>query len=65
MVGANAQTTKERTGKVVRIKGAARYSMGNKIWQPLKVGTILKSGSVVQTAADSYADIVMNEETIG
>ena len=58
----NAQTTKERTGKVVRIKGAARYSTGSKTWQPLKVGTILKSGSVVQTAADSYADIVLNEE---
>ena len=37
VAGANAQTTKERTGKVVRIKGAARYSTGNKIWQPLKV----------------------------
>jgi hypothetical protein len=61
VAGANAQTAKERTGKVVRIKGAARYSTGNKIWQPLKVGTILKSGAVVQTAADSYADIVINE----
>lgn len=62
VAGANAQTTKERTGKVVRIKGAARFSTGSKTWQPLKVGTILKAGSVVQTAADSYADIVLNEE---
>lgn len=62
VASANAQTIKERTGKVVRIKGAARYSTGNKTWQPLKVGTILKSGSVVQTAADSYADIVLNED---
>jgi hypothetical protein len=62
VAGANAQTVKERTGKVVRIKGAARYSTGNKTWQPLKVGTILKSGTVVQTAADSYADIVINED---
>ena len=62
VAGANGQTTKERTGKVVRIKGAARYSTGNKTWQPLKVGTILKAGSVVQTAADSYADIVLNED---
>ena len=44
---------------IVRIKGAARYSTGNKTWQPLKVGTILKSGALVQTAADSYADIVL------
>ncbi len=61
-VGANAQTAKDRTGKVVRIKGAARYSTGNKTWQPLKVGTILKSGAIVQTAADSYVDIVLNED---
>jgi len=62
VTGANAQSANERTGKVVRIKGAARYSTGNKTWQPLKVGTILKAGSVVQTAADSYVDIVLNED---
>lgn len=50
---------KEYAGKVVRIKGAARYSTGNNVWQPLKVGTILKSGSVVQSAADSFVDIVI------
>ena len=62
VASANAQSTKDRTGKVVRIKGAARYSVGNNVWQPLKVGTILRSHSVVQTAADSYADIVLNED---
>lgn len=59
--GANAENGK-RTGKVVRIKGDARYSTGNKIWQPLKVGTIIQSGNVVQTAADSFVDIVVSEE---
>lgn len=63
VAGANAQSIKDRTGKVVRVKGAARYSTGNNSWQPLKVGTILRSGSVVQTAADSYADIVLNEDS--
>ena len=43
VTSAEAQSSKQRTGKVVRIKGAARYSTGNNIWQPLKVGTILKS----------------------
>ena len=57
-----AQDSKQRTGKVVRIKGDARYSTGNKVWQPLKVGTVLKSGNIVQTAPNSFADIVMNEE---
>ncbi|MGC3959875.1 MAG: FecR domain-containing protein [Verrucomicrobiota bacterium] len=59
---ANAESGKQRTGKVVRIKGDARYSTGNKIWQPLKVGTIINSGNVVQTAPNSFVDIVVNEE---
>jgi hypothetical protein len=59
---ATAQDSKQRTGKVVRIKGDARYSTGNKVWQPLKVGTVLKSGNVVQTAANSFVDVVINEE---
>jgi len=63
VASAEAQNAKQRTGKVVRIKGAARYSTGNNVWQPLKVGAILKSGYVVQTAADSYADVVLNEES--
>ena len=63
VASADAQTSKQRTGKVVRIKGAARYSTGNNVWQPLKVGSILKPGYIVQTAQDSYTDIVLNEET--
>lgn len=59
---ANAEAGKQRTGKVVRIKGDARYSTGNKIWQPLKVGTVITSGNVVQTAPNSFVDIVVNEE---
>lgn len=58
---ATAESVKDRTGKVVRIKGAARYSTGDNVWQPLKVGTVLKSGNVVQTAAGSFVDIVINE----
>lgn len=58
---ATAQSNKERTGKVARIKGSARYSTGNNIWQPLKVGTVLRAPAVVQTAKDSYVDIVFNE----
>jgi hypothetical protein len=37
------------TAKVVHIKGNARYSLGNDVWEPLKVGTVLRAGSVVQT----------------
>ena len=59
---ANAEGGKQRTGKVVRIKGDARYDTGNKVWKPLKVGTIIRSGNVVQTAPSSFVDIVINEE---
>lgn len=54
-----AQTANERTGQVVRLKGAARYSTGNNIWQPVKLGTILKAGYIVQTAQNSILDIVL------
>jgi hypothetical protein len=56
-----AQTVKERTAKVVRVKGAARYSTGNNVWQPLEPGTRLKAGAIINTAGDSYVDIVLDE----
>jgi hypothetical protein len=56
-----AQTVQERTGQVVRLKGAAQYSTDLKNWHPVKVGTKIKSGDIIQTAADSYADIVLGE----
>jgi hypothetical protein len=56
-----AQTLQEGIGKVVGIKGSARYmTTTNAAWQPLKVGMILKSGATVQTAAKSSVDIVFN-----
>jgi len=56
-----AQTAMERVGEVVRLKGAARYSAGNNVWLPVKVGTKLKAGYIIQTAQDSIADIVLGE----
>jgi hypothetical protein len=53
----SAGDAKERTAKIVRIKGAARYSTGNNVWQPLKVGEALKAGSLIQTAKGSSVDI--------
>jgi hypothetical protein len=58
----SAQTAQQGLAKVVNIKGSARYMLSgaNATWQPLKTGIILKSGTVLQTAADSYADLVLN-----
>ena len=57
----SAQTAQQGIAKVVRIKGSARYmsSVGT-AWQPLKLGAILKPGTVLQTASDSYIDLVLN-----
>lgn len=56
-----AQTTKERMGQVVRLKGDARYSTGDSVWHKVKVGTKLKSGDLIQTAQSSYVDIILGE----
>lgn len=64
VTGLAAQGAKERTGKVVRLKGAARYSTGNNVWQPLKIGTMLRTGDLVQTAAKSYVDVVLGDASL-
>ncbi len=61
MSSATAQQVKEGTATVVRIKGQARYFTGNAQPQTLKVGMALKPGTVVQTAAGAYVDIVLGE----
>src|SRR5437667_6037880 len=57
----SAQVAAPGTAKVVRIKGNARYTTGNNVYLPLKVGAVLKPGTIVQTAANSFVDIVLGE----
>ena len=48
---------------VVRMTGAARGSADNgKSWRPLKVGHVLRSGTLVQTAKRADLDIVVGEQ---
>jgi hypothetical protein len=58
-----AQTANEGAAKVVRIKGPARFTTGNNVWQPLKVGAVLSPGTVVQTSTESgsYVDLVVGD----
>mgnify|MGYP003572407656 CR=1 FL=1 len=60
-VTASAAIEDMTKAKVVRIKGSARYTTGTGAWQPLKVGDVLTSGSVIQTAADSRVDVVLGD----
>lgn len=46
--------------KVLALTGSAQYSEGG-AWMPLKVGSILRAGSVVQTAAGSSAKLTLFE----
>jgi hypothetical protein len=72
-----AETVTPGTAKVIRIKGEARYSTaaGNNLdWKPLKVGDVLKPGTLVQSAdpgkpgpngqtKDVLVDIALGEGT--
>jgi hypothetical protein len=56
-----AQTVNQGVAKVVRLKGAARYAAGPNVGQLLKVGDLVKPGSVIQTAAKSSVDFVLGD----
>jgi hypothetical protein len=58
---ASAEIQDMTKAKVVRIKGSARFTTGTGSWQPLKVGDVLASGTVIQTATDSRVDLVLGD----
>lgn len=62
VVSASAQQMSQSTAKVVRIKGSARYATASNVWQPLKVGDVLKAGAIIQTAEKSRVDLVLGEK---
>lgn len=47
--------------KVVRMRGNARYSVDQKKWKDLKTGTVLKSGTLIQTAPNSVVDVCLHD----
>jgi hypothetical protein len=60
---ASAQNVTQLRAKVVRISGNARFTTGNGVWQPLKVGDNLRAGTVIQTDSrkGSYVDLVLGD----
>ncbi len=58
-----AQTAADGSVTVVKVKGPARYTTGNNVWQPLKAGVVLKAGTIVQTSTESgsYADLAFGD----
>jgi len=61
VASASAQQMIQAGAKVVRIKGDARFASANNVWQPLKVGDVLNSGAIIQTAKDSRVDLVLGD----
>src|SRR5947209_3491181 len=57
----SAQEVKQLRAKVIRMSGHARFTTGNNVWQPLKVGDTLRAGTVIQTENQkgSYVDLIL------
>jgi hypothetical protein len=58
-----AQTVVDGAAKVIRMKGSARYTTGNNVWQPVKLGAVLKPGIIIQTSkeAGSFVDLALGD----
>jgi len=56
-----AQTANDSAAKVIRLKGGARCKIGSNDWQPLKVGDLVRPGTVIQTASKSQVDFIMGD----
>lgn len=54
-----AQTMKQGKAEVRAVRGSAKYSTGGGVWVPVKVGTTLKPGAIIQTAPDSSVDLFL------
>src|SRR5436190_19066777 len=57
----SAQAVKQVKATVSGVKGSARYSVNNGVWQPIKVGTVIGAGTVIQTAPNSHVDLIIGE----
>ncbi len=58
-----AQTVTQGSARVVRMKGDARYTVGAGTFKPLKLGDVLKPGTIVQTSREkgAFVDLVLLE----
>jgi hypothetical protein len=62
---AMAQSAIDGTLKVVRMKGPARYTTGNNVWQPLRVGAVVHPGTVIQTSTEKGSFVDLSTGDVG
>ena len=53
--------TKAIKAKVMKLKGQARYKVGNADWQPLKKDQSIGAGTIIETAQNSQVDLLMGD----
>jgi hypothetical protein len=60
---ASAQKMAPTKAQVIRTSGKARFTTGNNVWQPVKVGDVYGAGTVIQTDTSdkSYVDLVLGD----
>jgi hypothetical protein len=58
-------STDSATASVTKLGGGARLTYDGRTWLPLRVGMGINPGCVVQTAINSYVEIVAAEATAG
>lgn len=59
LLSAQAQTMRQGKAEVRAVRGSAKYSTGGGVWIPLKVGTVLKPGAIIQTSPESNVDLFL------
>jgi hypothetical protein len=60
---ASAQDVKQALATVVRVQGAASYTLGgNDGWHPLVAGKILWAGATIKTEPDATVDVVLGKQ---
>lgn len=57
---AQAQSIKQGSATVRAVRGKAQYSTGAG-WAPIRVGIILRSGSIIKTAPESQVDLFLGK----
>ena len=59
-----AQSADQGAAKIIHLKGAAQYKVGNGEWRSLKYGDVVRQGTVIQTAGNSRVDLLLGDASV-
>ena len=61
-VSAQAQSSMQGYGTVVRVDGIASYTLGDNTWHPLQAGKYLPVGATIRTGHNGVVDVVLGKD---